>query len=125
MKTRLKKETVVKIDDAMKKAASTSTTDVKQRQTANTGAAKAGGSTRSQATSGASSSGNTDPAVNVSLSTQLQSVMEQVGTTATFDVKKVEEIKAAISGGQFQIDSGKVADALLKTVNELLQKPKE
>lgn len=112
----------MKIDDSMKKAASTSTTDVKQRQTANTGAAKAGGSARSHATSG---SGSTDPAVNVSLSSQLQSVMEQVGDTAVFDAKKVDEIKAAISGGNFQIDTEKVADGLLKTVSDLLQKPRE
>lgn len=115
----------MKIDDSMKKAASTSTTDVKQRQTANTGAAKAGGLARSPATSGASGSGSSDPAVNVSLSTQLQSVMEQVGDTAVFDAKKVDEIKAAISSGQFQIDTEKVADGLLKTVSELIQKPRE
>ncbi|MDL2284683.1 flagellar biosynthesis anti-sigma factor FlgM [Oxalobacter sp. OttesenSCG-928-P03] len=115
----------MKIDDSMKKAATTSTTDVKQRQTANTGATKAGGSARSPATSGASGSGSTDSAVNVSLSTQLQSVMEQVGDTAVFDAKKVDEIKAAISGGNFQVDTGKVADGLIKTVSELIQKPRE
>lgn len=115
----------MKIDDSMKKAATTSTTDVKQRQTANTGAAKSGGSARSKGTSATSGSGTTDPAVNVSLSTHLQSVMEQTGDNAVFDTKKVDEIKAAISGGQFQINTGKVADGLIKTASELIQKPRE
>lgn len=109
----------------MKKAATASATDVKQRQTANTEAAKAGGSAKSQAAAGASGSGSTGSAVNVSLSTQLQSVMEQTGDTAVFDAKKVDEIKAAISGGHFRIDTGKVADGLIKTVSELIQKPRE
>lgn len=115
----------MKIDDSIKKAAATSATDVKQKQTANTDAAKAGGSAKSHTTSGASGSGSTSSAVNVSLSTQLQSVMEQVGDTAVFDTQKVDEIKAAITSGQFQIDTGKVADGLLKTVSELMQKSRE
>lgn len=110
----------MKIDDIMKNAATSSATDVK-RQPANTGATQAGGSAGSHAASGASGSGNTDPAVNVSLSSQMQSVMDQVGDTAVFDAKKVDEIKAAISSGQFRIDTEKVADGLIKTVSDLMQ----
>jgi len=115
----------VKVDNSIKNPASTSATDVKQKQTANAGTAKAGGSAGSSAASGASASGSSGAAVNVNLSTQLQSVMEQVGDIAVFDAKKVDEIKAAISGGQFKVDTEKVADGLIRTVSELLQKPRE
>ena len=49
--------------------------------------------------------------------------MEQVGDVTSFDVKKVEEIKAAIASGQFQIDAEKVADGLIKSVSEFIQRP--
>ena len=110
----------MKINNSIKNTATTSATDVKQKQTG-----KAGGSAGSSAASGTSASGSSSAATNVSLSTQLQNVMEQTGDTAVFDTKKVDEIKAAISGGQFKVDSGIVADKLIKTVSELLQKPKE
>jgi len=106
----------MKIDDSLKKAAAN---DIKQNKAANTETSKTGGSAKSQTTGGAGS------AVNVNLSTQLQNVMEKMGDTTVFDAKKVDEIKAAISSGQFQIDTGKVADGLLKTVSELLQKTAE
>ncbi|MDR0933932.1 MAG: flagellar biosynthesis anti-sigma factor FlgM [Burkholderiaceae bacterium] len=109
----------MKVDDAMKKAASTSPTEVRQRQTTGAGAARTGASRTSGASSG---SGSVDSAVNVSLSSQL-SVMELAGDTEAFDVQKVDEIKAAIAGGQFHIDTGKVADGLIKTASELIRKP--
>ena len=106
----------MKIDDAIKKVASTSTTDVKQRQTANADAAA-----KATVASGASASRNASSVVNIS--PQLQSMMEQVGDVTSFDVKKVEEIKAAIASGQFQIDAEKVADGLIKSVSEFIQRP--
>lgn len=36
------------------------------------------------------------------------------------DQSKVEEIKRALSEGRFQVNSGAVADNLLKTVKELI-----
>jgi negative regulator of flagellin synthesis FlgM len=41
-----------------------------------------------------------------------------------FDTKKVEEIKAAIAGGQFQVDSAKIADGLIDSVRDMIQKRK-
>lgn len=41
----------------------------------------------------------------------------------TFDAARVENIKAAIRDGRFQVDSGMVADKLLSSVHELLRKP--
>lgn len=110
----------MKIDDTIKKIASTSASDVKQKQTSGAKTANAGSQAGSASASGSSNAGS---AVNVSLSKQLQNVTNQVGEAGTFDVKKVEEIKAAIANGQFQIDTEKVADGLIKTVQELIQKP--
>ena len=111
----------MKIDN-IKNAAARVTNEAKHNPA--TGA-RATGSGASGAASGAPPSGNTGAAANVNLSSQLQSVMEQVGDVAVFDAKKVDEIKAAIANGNFKIDAGKVADGLLKTVSELLQRPKE
>ncbi len=55
---------------------------------------------------------------SVQLSPQVQSLE---GKSAVFDTKKVEKIKLAIAGGQFQVNSEKVADGLLETVKDLLQ----
>ena len=55
---------------------------------------------------------------SVQLSPQLQSLE---GKSGVFDTKKVEKIKLAIAGGQFQVNSEKVADGLLETVKDLLQ----
>ncbi len=108
----------MKIDDALKKVATTSANDVKQRQTAKADAAKTDGAAKTATTSG---SGNASSVV--SISTQLQSMMEQVGDVNSFDVQKVEEIKAAIASGQFQVNPEKVADGLIRTVSELIQRP--
>ena len=108
----------MKIDN-IKNAATKVTNEARQGQAAT---ARSVGTAGSDAASGTSAAGATGAAVNVNLSSQLQSVMEQVGDVAVFDAKKVEEIKAAIAGGKFQIDSGKVADGLLKSVSEMLQR---
>jgi negative regulator of flagellin synthesis FlgM len=41
---------------------------------------------------------------------------------ADFDVKKVEEIRTAISEGRFKVNADAVADKLLSSVSELLGK---
>ena len=38
-----------------------------------------------------------------------------------FDANKVEEIKAAIAGGQFQVDPEKVASGLIGNASDLLR----
>lgn len=56
------------------------------------------------------------------LSSQLQSLLQaQISTSSGFDAQKVEAIKHAITGGQFQVDSEKVASGLITSVQNLLQ----
>ena len=102
------KDDVVKIDNSIKK---TSTPGVKAKQSdAAPTTAKAGPSSPSS--------------VNVNLSSQLQSLSVQVSGSNVFDANKVEEIKAAIAGGQFHVDTEKVADGLINSVKDLIKKPK-
>ena len=54
------------------------------------------------------------------LSAQLQSLEAKVSTENVFDAKKVDAIKSAIAGGQFKVDSEKVADGLINTVKDLI-----
>jgi negative regulator of flagellin synthesis FlgM len=57
---------------------------------------------------------------NVTLSTQAQTLARQASKDQVFDAKKVEEIKAAIASGQFQVNAEHVADGLLDTVKDLI-----
>ena len=41
-------------------------------------------------------------------------------TQGDFDASRVAEIRANISAGRYQIDTGKIADGLLATVRDLL-----
>jgi len=43
-----------------------------------------------------------------------------IGDEPVFDAGKVEQIKAAIANGEFQVDPSKVANGLLQTVRDLL-----
>lgn len=61
---------------------------------------------------------------NVHLSSQLKALTAQVAGTSVFDAKKVEEIKAAITDGRFQVNAEKVAEGLIDTVKDLIHKRK-
>jgi len=56
------------------------------------------------------------------LSAQIQSLESNVATTEVFDAEKVDAIKSAIASGKFKVDSEKIADGLISTVKELLNK---
>lgn len=60
---------------------------------------------------------------NVRLSSQAQA-LSSTSSSGVFDAKKVEEIKAAIANGTFQVDASKVADGLIDSVKDLIQKRK-
>lgn len=96
----------MKIDDASKKPAGVSV---------NTTQARAG-----KGTEKAGASNSKAPSANVTLSTQVQALTSQVSSASVFDAKKVEEIKAAIAGGQFQVNAERVADGLMDTVKDLI-----
>lgn len=57
---------------------------------------------------------------SVTLSTQAQTLAQQASKDQVFDAKKVEEIKAAIASGRFQVNAERVADGLLDTVKDLI-----
>ncbi len=100
----------MKIDDSFKKTTPLGSGSASQA----TSAGKAPGKPAEPA-------GNT-PSVNVNLSSQLQTLTGNMSDSAVFDTQKVEEIKAAIAEGKFTVDTGKVADSLIETVQNLLQR---
>lgn len=62
-------------------------------------------------------------ATQVQLSPQMQALEGQVNAQShsTFDAKKVQDIRAAIAQGRFQVNAGNVADGLLASVQELIR----
>lgn len=95
----------------------------KKGNTANVGnASQAGKSGNARTTS---TSTNADQSsVNVSLSSQLQELTAEMASSDVFDTQKVDEIKAAIAEGNFNVDTDKVADSLIESVKEMLKKGK-
>ena len=55
-----------------------------------------------------------------SLSTHLQAIEKGFADTPVVDSARVDEIKQAIANGYFKVDANKVADRLLKTVQDLI-----
>ncbi len=53
-------------------------------------------------------------------SVQLQSMQNSMASSPVVDAAKVAEIKQAISEGQFQVNSGVVADRLIAAVTDLI-----
>ncbi|HEX7634730.1 MAG TPA: flagellar biosynthesis anti-sigma factor FlgM [Noviherbaspirillum sp.] len=63
---------------------------------------------------------------NVTLSAEAQArATHASGGDQVFDSKKVEEIKAAIASGRFQINAGRIADGLIDTVKNLISSRKD
>ena len=61
---------------------------------------------------------------NVHLSSKLDALAGTVAGSSVFDTNKVEDIKAAIAAGQFQVDPEKIADGLMDTVKDLIHNRK-
>lgn len=79
------------------------------------GAAASGGASRAPGAGG-------DASVNLSgLSSHLRTLA--ASGSADIDVAHVESIKQAIKDGTLAIDTGKIADGILETARNLLQKP--
>lgn len=97
----------MKIDDSLKKTAGVSVGTTQTRP------GKGADKTGSLGNAPAAESGS------VHLSSKLES-LAQLGGNSVFDAGKVEEIKAAIAAGTFQVDPEKVANGLLDTVNDLI-----
>jgi negative regulator of flagellin synthesis FlgM len=55
-----------------------------------------------------------------STTAQLRSLEGNIASTPLVDVKKVAEIKQAISEGRFKVNSGVVADRLISSVQDLI-----
>ncbi len=60
------------------------------------------------------------PADNVSLSAESQTLAKAAGSEPVFDAGKVEEIKAAIAGGSFRVNTERVADGLIESVRDMI-----
>ncbi len=75
-------------------------------------------------TGAAAAAGAAPASDNVHISAQLKALSGQVASGGVFDSGKVEEIKAAIAGGQFQVDPEKVATGLLESVRDLIHSRK-
>ena len=87
------------------------------------GAAQRTGASASSSASTASNNATRSGSSTVTLSpmaSQLQSAMALAGSGEVFDAKQVASIKQAISDGNFQVDAEKVADNLIKSVQEML-----
>lgn len=79
------------------------------------------GSTQARANKGAEKAGTgTAASDSVQVSSQLKTLAGQVAGSSVFNSTKVEEIKAAIATGQFQVDPEKIADGLMDTVKDLI-----
>ena len=57
-------------------------------------------------------------------SVKISAHAQAISGSSTFDVKKVNEIKAAIASGTFQVNPEKVANGLIDTVKDLLSSRK-
>jgi len=80
-------------------------------------------------TPSARTAGDTQPASSTSVrlgasAEQLRSMESGMANTPLVNAAKVAEIKQAISEGRFQVNSGVVADSLIKSVTDLINSHK-
>lgn len=78
------------------------------------------GQPRSGRTVGKTDAASGSATDNVSLSAQSQALAKAAGSDPVFDAGKVEEIKAAIAGGNFRVNTERVADGLIESVRDLI-----
>jgi negative regulator of flagellin synthesis FlgM len=98
----------MKIDDSIKKAAGLNV---------NTAPARAGKSVEKPAV-------DAKQGDSVHISSQLQTIAGQLASGSVFNTEKVDEIKAAIASGTFQVNAEKVAEGLIDTVKDLIHSRK-
>lgn len=67
-----------------------------------------------------SSAGGSDKVEISSQSSRMQQMEETIASTPVVDKAKVDEIKQAISQGQFKVNTAKVADGLIQSVRQML-----
>lgn len=68
-----------------------------------------------------SSAASSESKVQISdFASNLQKLESMVANTPVVDSGKVNEIKTAISQGQFKVDAEKVADGLIESVRQML-----
>jgi|SRR4051794_38253410 negative regulator of flagellin synthesis FlgM len=88
-------------------------------------AANSVAATQTGASKGAEKAAATAAATdNVRLSSQAKA-LSSTSSGGVFDAKKVEEIKAAIANGTFQVDASKVADGLIDSVKDLMNQKRK
>lgn len=64
---------------------------------------------------------NSSASSNVQLSDYLQLHDANTGSASTFNAAKVEEIKAAIVEGRYQVNTNEIADSLIATARDILK----
>jgi negative regulator of flagellin synthesis FlgM len=107
---------IVKIDSSTNSSVSSSKGGVQNARQGDSAPA-----VNTAGTAGAGAAGG-DASVSLSgLSSQLRSLA--ASGAADIDVAQVESIKQAIKDGTLSIDTGKIADGILETARNLLQKP--
>jgi negative regulator of flagellin synthesis FlgM len=111
---------IVKIDSSTNSSVSSSKGGVQSARPGDSAPAVNTAGTAGTGATGAPSGG--DASVNLSgLSSHLRSLA--ASGAADIDVAQVESIKQAIKDGTLTIDTGKIADGILETARNLLQKP--
>lgn len=85
-----------------------------------TGAAKAPAAAPSRAS--AQGAGGKDSVSISAKSSQLQSLESSIKDSPDVDIEKIETIKKAIMDGSFSISSGRVAEKMIASARELLNK---
>ena len=60
------------------------------------------------------------PSDKLTLSAKAQALAKPGSGSGVFDVEKVEQIKAAIAGGQFPIHPERIADGLIDSVRDMI-----